>query len=86
MVVVLGHTICGAVSAAVKHNNGYIGFITDEIKHAIGEETDAIQTSILNVKHSVAKIKKLLKKADGLQIMGALYHTESGIVDFDIDA
>ena len=39
LVVVLGHTHCGAVDAAIHHEpSGYIKFITDEIKKAIGDE------------------------------------------------
>ena len=41
LVVVLGHDHCGAVDAAINHDpDGYIKFITDEIKLAIGDETD----------------------------------------------
>lgn len=85
LVLVLGHTLCGAVGAAAKRNSGYVKFITDEIKRAIGEETDAVKASILNVKQSVSKVERLLKKTEGLQIKGALYHTESGVVDFDLN-
>ncbi|MDE7372720.1 MAG: carbonic anhydrase, partial [Clostridia bacterium] len=74
LVVVLGHTECGAVGAALHPNGGYVKFITDEIKHAIGDETDSVKASILNVKQSVSKIDTLLEKPDGLQIVGALYH------------
>ncbi|MDE5593343.1 MAG: carbonic anhydrase [Clostridiales bacterium] len=83
LVVVLGHTGCGAVCAAVNQNDGYVKFITDEIKHAIGDERDAVKASILNVKQSVAKIEKLLNMAD-VKVLGALYHTDSGLVDFDL--
>ena len=86
LVVVLGHTLCGAVGAASKKNGGYVKFITDEIRLAIGEETDAVKASVLNIKQSVSKIEKLLEKTEGLQIVGALYRTDSGIVDFDLDA
>ncbi|MDE6275331.1 MAG: carbonic anhydrase [Clostridia bacterium] len=82
LIVVLGHTQCGAVGAATHKNNGYISFITDEIKRAIGEEFDPIKATILNVNHSVEKIKKSLNLNDDLKIIGALYHTDSGIVDF----
>ncbi|MDE6441821.1 MAG: carbonic anhydrase [Clostridia bacterium] len=85
LVVVLGHTGCGAVGAAAKQNGGYVKFITDEILRAIGMETDGIKASVLNVKQSVSKIQKLLEKRDGLLVTGALYHTESGIVDFDLN-
>ena len=83
LVVVLGHTQCGAVGAAVKKNGGFVGFITDEIRQAIGEERDAVKAGILNVKQSVMKIKRALS-VDGLQVLGALYNTESGAVDFDL--
>lgn len=85
LVVVLGHTLCGAVGAASKQNGGYVGYITEEIRRAIGVETDGVKASILNAKHSVLKIEKLLEKTDGLLITPAIYRTESGIVDFDLN-
>ena len=81
LVVVIGHTGCGAVGAANSQNSGYIKFITDEIKCAIGSETDGVKASILNAKQSVNKIKANIA-AEGLQVLGALYHTDSGVVDF----
>ncbi len=85
LVVVLGHTLCGAVGAASKQSGGFVGMICDEIRCAIGEETDAVKASILNAKHSALKIEKLLKGTDGLLITPAIYRTESGIVDFDLN-
>ena len=82
LVLVLGHTGCGAVGAAQNENGGYIKHITDEIKRAIGTEKDAVKASVLNVKSSVAKIKQSL--SNSALVTGALYHTDSGIVDFDI--
>ena len=84
LVVVLGHTGCGAVSAALGDNHGHIKHITDEIKRAIGSETDTVKASILNVKQSVAKVQTSLAHTEGLMVCGALYHTDSGIVDFDL--
>lgn len=83
LVVVLGHTGCGAVSAAVSQNDGYVKFITDEIKRAIGDERNAVKASILNVNQSVAKVEKLLDMPD-VKVLGALYHTDSGLVEFDL--
>lgn len=83
LIVVLGHTLCGAVGAALEEHTGYVKLITDEIRQAIGMETDSVKASILNIKQSVAKIQKLLNKSD-VHISGALYRTESGVVDFDI--
>ena len=81
LVVVLGHTGCGAVGAAGGQNGGYVKFITDEIRRAIGTESDGVKASILNVNQSVAKIKDKLHM-QGVLVTGALYHTDSGIVDF----
>ena len=83
LVVVLGHTGCGAVCAAVEQNDGYVKYITDEIKHAIGEETDTVKASVLNLKHSVSKIERLLNMSD-VVVMCALYHTDSVVVYFDL--
>ena len=81
LVLVLGHTGCGAVGAARGQNGGYIKFITDEIRRAIGTEEDAVKASILNVAQSVNKIKESVI-AQGLIVAGGLYHTDSGTVEF----
>ncbi len=88
LVLVLGHTGCGAVEAAIHHEPaGYIRSITDEIRAAIGSETDPYQASCLNVRHSVSEIKKGLalhgaEKEKGLRVAGAIYHIENGDVEF----
>lgn len=84
LIVVLGHTQCGAVGASFKENGGHVKFITDEIRRAIGDERDAEKACILNVKQSVEKIKRTIKHTDGLIITGALYRTESGFADFEL--
>lgn len=84
LVVVLGHTGCGAVGAATKKNGGFVSFITDEIRRAVGGETDGVRASVLNIRQSVNKIEKLLKGTEGLTVTGALYHTDSGAVDFEL--
>ena len=89
LIVVLGHNHCGAVDAAVNHNpNGYIKFITDEIKKAIGDEKDEYKACCLNVKHSMEIIENSFEihqeEEHGLKVVGAVYHIENGKVDFDI--
>ena len=81
LVVVLGHTGCGAVGAALKQNGGYVKFITDEIRRAVGTEADPLKASVLNAKQSVSEIKNRLNTPN-LLVTGALYHTDSGVVDF----
>lgn len=84
LVVVLGHTGCGAVAAALGQNCGYVKHITDEIKRAIGNECDTVKASMLNVQQSVSKIKDSLSETEGLYVCGAMYNTESGIVDYEL--
>ena len=82
LVVVMGHTGCGAVGAAHQKNSGYLGRITDEIKVAIGNEQDGEKASILNAKHSAEKARSILPHSEGVLVVSALYHTDSGKVDF----
>ena len=83
LVVVLGHTNCGAVG----HTGGFIKSITDEIKAAIGEETDGYKASCLNVEHAISKIKDNLPMLNGsdsqcAKVIGAIYHINDGHVEF----
>ncbi len=88
LVVVLGHTHCGAVDAALYHDpDGYVRFITDEIKLAIGDETDPYRACCLNVQRSIALIEHSLEiqkmeSGQGLRVVGAMYDNETGEVEF----
>lgn len=82
LVVVLGHTHCGAVGAAIGGGaGGFIKSITDEIMAAIGDEKDDYKASCLNVENSVKKIQEKIQ-ISGLKAMGAVYHIEDGHVEF----
>ena len=88
LIVVLGHDHCGAVDAAINHEpDGYIKYITDEIVKAIGDEKDEVRACCLNVKHSCEIIEHSLQiqkdeREYGLKVLGAIYHLESGEVEF----
>ena len=87
LIVVMGHNHCGAVDAAINHDpDGYIKFITDEIKSAIGDETDDYRACCLNVRHSIKMIEESLEirheEEHGLRVCGALYRLEDGRVEF----
>lgn len=88
LILVLGHTHCGAVDAAINSDpEGYIKFITDEIKTAIGEEQDDYKACCLNVGHSMDIIEHSLQihsleEHEGLRVIGAVYRIDSGKVDF----
>ena len=87
LIVVLGHTRCGAVDAAMHHDpDGYIRFITDEIADAIADEQDEETACRLNALHSVVRIEESLEirrqERDGLRLCAALYHVDTGAVEF----
>lgn len=88
LIAVLGHTNCGAVDAAINHDpEGYIKFITDEISLAIKGETDEYKACCLNAMHSKDVIERSLliqkdEKEYGLKVVSAMYHIESGEVEF----
>ena len=86
LIMVLGHTHCGAVDAAIHHDpEGYIKFITDEITKAIGKEKDSYKAACLNVQRSIDLIESSLiiqkDEEQGLAVVGAMYDIESGKVE-----
>ena len=88
LIVVMGHTHCGAVDAAINHDpEGYIKFITDKIKAAIGNEKDPYKAACMNVKECEKEIEASLEiqeveHLEGLKVIGVMYHLENVIVDF----
>lgn len=88
LILVLGHTNCGAVMSAMgKGLTGFIRSITEEIKSAIGEEKDAYKACCLNVKNSIKHISESLHippegNEKGRKVIGALYHIDDGHVEF----
>lgn len=88
LIIMLGHTGCGAVAAAVKgESNGYVSYITDDIKAAIGNEKDDYSASVLNVKHGMNVIRHAFSEhpeidSTELEIVGAVYNLDTGVVDW----
>ena len=86
LTVVLGHTKCGAVGAAIAGDgDGYIRSITDEIHLAIGDEKDERKASELNVRRNVNLIESAFEEHAELQEMktvGAVYDVETGMVEW----
>lgn len=87
-IIVMGHTGCGAIAAAIKDNaHGYMKKVTDEIQRGIGDEKDPVKAEIKNVEHSIKQIMKseIITKlvSDGkLTIKGVIYDTDAGDVEF----
>lgn len=88
LVVVLGHTHCGAVKAAIDHDpEGYVKTITDVVKAAIGEETCDKRAAALNAQAAVAVIESSLEirgleTDEGLKVLPAILDIETGKVEF----
>ena len=88
LILVLGHTGCGAVGAALAGGGeGYIQYITDEILLAVGAERDPEKACRMNVQHAVEAIKHAFRDhpeipSAGLEIRGAVYDIRTGIVDW----
>ena len=81
IVVVLGHTQCGAVGTALIHHEveGALKTIVDEITAAIGDETNPLEAVKLNVKNSCKVIEEDKIPA---KVIGAVYHIDNGEVEF----
>ena len=78
LVVLMGHTGCGAVGAALEgHAEGYVASIVDDIQKAIGDEKDPDKASCLNVLYGVEILKKEIRNAE---IRGAVYDILTGEV------
>ncbi|VVB57177.1 Carbonic anhydrase [uncultured archaeon] len=93
ILLVLGHTKCGAVKATCdcrgKGGEGHIASIVKEVDKAAKQknyENDSsircnVECSIQNIRER-SKIVNHLEHEGKLKIMGALYHLETGKVEF----
>lgn len=86
LLVILGHTHCGAVGATISSApKGFVKTITDEIRKAIGDEKDEYKACCLNVERSVNIVKEslseMIEKGE-LTVCGAVYHIDNGEVEF----
>lgn len=88
LVLVLGHTNCGAVDAALNSKtHGYVTKIVEEILRSIPKGTSVRDAEILNVKNSIARIEesdivKDLENNNQIKVLGAIYNIRSGKVEF----
>ncbi len=86
LIVMLGHTHCGAVDAALSgHTDGFISYITDDIREAVGDEKDPLQAARLNVLHGAKRIRDEFAEhpeIQGITVRGALYDIETGTVEW----
>ena len=83
-IIVLGHTGCGAVTAALSgESDGFIRYIVEDILEAIGGERDPYRACCLNVEHAVDRLKIEFEEhpeIGSVEIEGAVYDIENGKV------
>ena len=86
LVLVLGHTRCGAVAATLHgESDGFIRYITDEIAAAIGEERDPLRACEKNILHAVERIRHEFAghpEIENVSVRGAVYDVLDGSVRF----
>lgn len=87
LLLVLGHTHCGAIKAALEGERGALSAITSRIAEAIGEEADPYQASVRNAHAAIRRLReepglRRLEEEGALEIRSAIYHTHCGVVDF----
>lgn len=83
LAVVLGHTGCGAVGAALAGGaDGFVSSITDEIRLAFADERDAYRAGCLNAERSADMIRRSLGGLCSLTVVAAMCHIDTGLVEF----
>ena len=84
MVIILGHTQCGAVAATIEGGaTGYVKSLTDEVRNAIGDEKNAYIASCLNIKRGMDKTHEALQEENlDIKVAGALYDIADGHVEW----
>lgn len=81
-ILVLGHTNCGAIHAAIHNEKGkYLDPILSKIKLAIGDEQDELIATDLNAIAVRDYIKSKFPEYDGI-IEKAIYDIKTGKVNF----
>ncbi len=93
LIVVLGHTQCGAVASALDalasndDLHGALAPLLEGVCAGIGDERDPRAASVANARAGVAAVASdadisHLVQSQGLEVVCALYETETGAVEF----
>lgn len=84
LVVVLGHTGCGAVAAALEGGaHGLSAALTDDILRAIAPADLPETASRKNAVFAAATVESAMKKEGiAVRVVSAIYHTDDGSVEF----
>ncbi len=86
-VVVMGHDYCGAINAAISGVDGYFNKLKNKILCSIKDEKDLDTAVHINIKNSIKEISKSpiiveAIKENKIEIVGAMYYSATGRVEF----
>ena len=87
-VVVLGHTHCGLVQAAIDgHGDGVVREVAAEVAAVLGGETDPRVAERINVRHTISCLMenptvRALAQSGQIEVVGAIYDMASGRVEW----
>ena len=85
-VIVLGHTKCGAIQAALDgESDEKAGYLVRRIQKTIGTEKDPMRACILNVEENVRLLRSSFSEDERhqpLDVIGAVYDISGGKVTF----
>lgn len=84
LLVILGHTNCGAVHESEKCCNGSISLF-NEIRQSFNLDDDHILCNLLYQMKMLPKRSSIIDKAiksNSLKLVGAIYNLENGLVQF----
>ena len=80
LVVVLGHTQCGAIHSAVQaHKGNFVNVILNRIALTYKDTKDELEVTKLNVQYGVNYIKERINPK--ATVIGMLYHIDTGEVE-----
>lgn len=92
LIVMMGHTRCGAIEATMsgESGEGFVDYLLQDIAKAIGDEKDDYAASCMNVRCGVERIRSALQigsaaEEQDVRVVGAIYHIEEGNVEFLAD-
>jgi len=83
IVLIMGHEHCGAVRAAITdRHDGHIGYITEEIRANIGDDSDEHAACLDNILNSLRVVRDDLPDREDVMYLGAIYDIVEGTVQF----
>ena len=86
LMVVMGHSHCGAIESVMHGHTDGVEALAGPIAAAIGDERDPYAAAALNALAGVGTLTENERIEacidDGMRVCAAVYHTHSGLVDF----